>query len=43
MISFTTRIRYFIGVKIGITCVVSHNYVKMKVYLYDSFTLILKH
>ena len=33
------RIRYFIGVKSGITYVNSHNYVKNKVNSYDSFAL----
>ena len=33
------RIRYFIGVKSGITYVISHNYVKIKVDLYISLSL----
>ena len=33
------RIRYLIGVKSGITYVISHYYVKIKVYSYDSLPL----
>ena len=33
------RIRYLIGVKIGITYVISHNYAKIKVDSYDSLPL----
>ena len=33
------RIRYLIGVKSGITYVISHNYVKIKVDSYDSLPL----
>ena len=33
------RIRYLIGVKSGITYVISHNYVKIKVDLYISLSL----
>ena len=33
------RIRYLIGVKIGITYVISHNYAKIKVDSFDSLPL----
>ena len=33
------RIRYLIGLKSGITCVISHDYAKMKVDSYDSLPL----
>ena len=32
------RIRYLIGVKSGITYVISHNYAKIEVYSYDSLS-----
>ena len=31
-----SRIRYLIGVKSGITCVISHNYARIKIDSYDS-------
>ena len=34
-----SRIRYLIGIKTGITYVISHNYAKIKVDLYDSLSL----
>ena len=39
MISFKTRIKGLIGVKSGITFVISHNYAKIKVDSYDSLPL----
>ena len=33
------RIRYLIGVKSGITYIISHNYVKIKIDSYDYLTL----
>ena len=39
MIFFNSRMRYFIGVKTGITYVISHNYGKIKVDSSDSLPL----
>ena len=40
MILFTNRIKYLIGVRTGITCVISHNYANIKVE--SSFSLPLE-
>ena len=39
MISFTATTRYLIGIKSGITYVISHNYAKIKIDSYNSFPL----